>query len=258
MVQQQITLPKTIEVPVRTYTNPDTGAQVTYFGMLHVAQEPFFAEVRDRVTRLEADGAHVYLEGITSPASDTLGADTDELRWGVGVVKRKLETMWREGEALGLVAQRDALPARDGWQVHDVTVLEAVQIYGVEALRNQHQDTQREGLLLDHFDPALTRAMTMQSLALVMKAATDTAIRDILFPEHEATLARVREGKVVAALDRQLAAEPDAHIVVVWGAGHLVSYDEALTERGYKSDDEQWLTAIDVATLPPLIPQQRA
>jgi len=180
------------------YVNPDTGAQVTYFGMLHLAQEPFFTEVRDRVTQLEADGAHVYLEGITSPESDTLGADTDELRWGIGVVKRKLEAMWREGEQLGLVAQRDALPARDGWQVHDVTVLEAVRVYGVESLRGQHQGTQCEGLLLGHFDPALTRAMTMQSLALVMKAATDAAIRDILFPEEEAKLARVREGKVLA------------------------------------------------------------
>jgi len=46
--------------------------------------------------------------------------------------------------------------------------------------------------------------------------------------------------------------------VVVWGAGHLVSYDQALTERGFKSDGEQWITAIDTATLPPLIPQQRA
>lgn len=253
-MQQQVPLPKTIDVPVRTYTNPDTGARVTYFGMLHLAQEPFFAQVRDRVNRLEADGAHVYLEGITSPESDTLGADTDELRWGVGVVKRKLEAMWRAGEGLGLAAQRDALPARDGWQVHDVTVLQAVKVYGIESLRSQHQDTQREGLLLGHLDPALTRAMTMHSLALAMKAATDTAIRDILFPEHEARLARVREGKVLAALDRQLAAEPDAHIAVLWGAAHLISYDQALTERGYKSEDEQWLTAIDVATLPTIEP----
>lgn len=253
-MQQQVPLPKTIDVPVRTYTNPDTGARVAYFGMLHLAQELFFAEVRDRVTRLEADGAHVYLEGITSPESDTLGADTDELRWGVGVVKRKLEAMWRAGEGLGLAAQRDALPARDGWQVHDVTVLEAVQVYGIESLRSQHQDTQREGLLLGHLDPALTRAMTMHSLALAMKAAADAAIRDIVFPEHEARLARVREGKVLAALDRQLAAEPDAHIAVLWGAAHLISYDQALTERGYKCEDEQWLTAIDVATLPTIEP----
>lgn len=257
-MQQQVALPKTIDVPVRTYANPDTAARVTYFGMLHIAQEPFFAEVRDRLAQLEAEGAHIYLEGITSPESDMRDADTDDLRWGIGVVKRKLEAMWREGEALGLATQRDALPARDGWAVHDVTVLEAVKVYGVESLRRQHQDNQRGNLLLGHFDPALIRAMTMQSLTVVMKAATDAAIRDILFPEQEATLAQVREGKVLAALDEQLATEPDAHVVIVWGAGHLVSFDQALTERGYKTDDEQWLIAIDVAALPPLIPEQRA
>lgn len=257
-MQQQVALPKTIDVPVRTYANPDTAARVTYFGMLHIAQEPFFAEVRDRLAQLKAEGAHIYLEGITNPESDMRNADTDDLRWGIGVVKRKLEAMWREGEALGLATQRDALPARDDWHMHDVTVLEAVKVYGVESLRRQHQDNQRGNLLLGHFDPALIRAMTMQSLTVVMKAATDAAIRDILFPEQEATLAQVREGKVLAALDEQLATEPDAHVVIVWGAGHLVSFDQALTERGYKTDDEQWLIAIDVAALPPLIPEQRA
>lgn len=249
---QQVALPKTIDVPVRTYANPDTGVRVTFFGMLHIAQEPFYAEVRDRLAQLQAEGAHVYLEGITSPESDTRDADTDDLRWGIGVVKRKLEAMWREGEPLGLATHRDALPARDGWQVHDVTVLEAVKVYGVESLRRQHQDNQRGNLLLAHFDPALMRAMAMQSLTLVMKAATDAVIRDMLFPEEEAPLARVREGKVLAALDEQLAREPDAHVAVVWGAAHLVSFDQALTERGFKTDDELWLIAIDVATLSPI------
>lgn len=252
MVQQLIDLPETVDAPVRVYAHRGTGATVTCFGMLHVAQESFFAEVLERVGRLHAGGAHVLVEGITSPASDAEGATTAELRWGVGVVKRRLEAMWREGELLGLAAQRDELPVQAGWRVCDVTVLEAVKVYGAEALRRQHREAQQESVVLRGFDPALTRAVLIQSLAMAVAAAGDGTIRDAVLPEREGVLARIREGRVLSALDEQLAVQPDAHVVIVWGAAHLSGFDRGLRERGFTLKDEQHLPAIDAAALPPL------
>jgi hypothetical protein len=255
-MQQQVTLPETITTPVRTYTNPDTGGKVTLFGLVHNAQEPYFAQVRAMTAALQDAGAAVYLELITSPEQQDPAAA--EERWGIGVVKRRLEWMRTEAETLGVASQRDALAPREGWQIHDVTTLEAARIYGPQALRRIEQETGQGALLLRNFAPDLVRATLLGALSTVLKLAADRHTRDTLMPEHELALASVREGKVLAAFDQQRAHDPAIHVVWLWGAGHMLALDDALSERGYKSEDEQWLTAIDVATLPPLIPQQRA
>jgi hypothetical protein len=256
MVQQQVALPETIKAPVRTYVNPDTGSKVTLFGLVHNAQEPYFARVREMAAALQDAGAAVFLELITSP--DEQEPTTEQERWGVGVIKRRLDRLRIEAQALGVANQRDALPRREGWQIHDVTTLEAARIYGAEALHRIEQETQQVALVLGNFAPDMVRATLLNALTVTLKMATDAHTYDTLMPEHERNLSSIREQRVLSAFDQQRAAEPALHLVWLWGAGHMLALDNALTERGYKTEDEQWLTAIDAATLPPLIPEQRA
>jgi hypothetical protein len=117
-MQQQVTLPETITTPVRTYLNPETGGKVTLFGLVHLAQEPYFTQARAMTGALQDAGATIYLELITSPEAQQPA--TDEERWGIGVVKRRLEQVRTQAETLGVVSQRDALPPREGWQIHDL------------------------------------------------------------------------------------------------------------------------------------------
>jgi hypothetical protein len=69
-----------------------------------------------------------------------------------------------------------------------------------------------------------------------------------LLAAAEREMAAAREAIVLAALDKQLGATPGASFALAWGTGHLPSYADALTARGYKEEAEHWITAINTRT----------
>jgi hypothetical protein len=146
---------------------------------------------------------------------------------------------------MGLTLQKEALPCREGWEVHDLDMLGVTQVYGQEELRHMDGERALSEYLFNSLDPALRRALVMQTLTAAVKVVTGEVSVDVILPGVNRQLATQREAVALAALDRQLTDTPEASFALVWGAGHLPSFTDALSERGYKQDDEQWITAID-------------
>jgi hypothetical protein len=237
--------PIVVKVPVRTYLHPDSGSRVTYVSTIHAAQPPFYQALAEIIEGIEQDGGLIYFEEVGHPTSAEMKAAPDLLRWGAEVVQERVNSSYRECLDVGLVLQRDVLPCREGWQVHDVTTLGAARIYGNGEMHRQHAENKQEDVIGSTFTLSLRRAIVLQSLAACVNLITGDTSLDAVFPGAELKLAGVREGIVLAALDKQLAATPDASIALVWGAAHLPSYAKQLAKRGFKQDDERWVTAID-------------
>lgn len=247
-------LPATIQMPVRRFTNPDTGSQITYIGMLHAAQPAYYAQVATLLADLETQGATIHYERVHQPTDAELAHASDQQREDATQLKERLDADYDRMSSIGLALQRDEFVLRESWENHDISLLGAARFYGPEVLRQQREaEKQAAGLVYDGLTKPVLRAFLLQSLAACVKVAIGAADFEIIFPHVERQLATLRETIALCAVDAHLAAAPGADLALVWGAAHLPHFTESLALRGFKEDGETtWITAIDPAALPPL------
>lgn len=237
--------PTEIKVPIRTYLHPDTGSRITYVSTIHAAQPAHYTALAKIIEAVETKGGTIYYERVTHPGPEELAAAPEHLRWGAEAIKKKLDFGTKYAADAGLVLQKHELPQREGWQNHDLTTLQAAEIYGDEELRRQDDQRQQTEYFLSNMTADLRSAMMLQTLAASVKFITGEASIEEVLPKAEREMAAAREAIVLTALDQQLTDTPGHSFALVWGAGHLPSYADALTERGYKEEGEHWITAID-------------
>jgi hypothetical protein len=248
----QVEPPAVIATPVRTFTHPDTGGRITYLGTVHAALPDYFVQLGDLLADLDAQGAVIHYEQVHAPTEDELAAASEEIRQGADDLKARFERMDARLVSVGMSLQREALVMREAWQNHDVSRIAAAHFYGGQVLYQQRQTDKEQEFMISHLSPTVLRSLMLQSLAAASKVVTGEVDIESIFPGVERQVATWRETVALAAVDVRRALEPEAHIVLLWGAGHLPGFTRALTTRGFKEDGQRWINAIDPAALPPL------
>ncbi|WP_326853180.1 hypothetical protein [Actinocrinis sp.] len=233
-----------IKAPIRVLLNPDTSSRITLIGTVHAAQPGYYQALGEIIDGIADQGGRIYAEQVTAPTPEQLASAPETLRFGADVIARMLADGQQQAKDIGLTLQKEALPVRDGWEVHDLDMLAVAAAYGEDELRRMDGELKQAQYMFNNFTPDLQRALLFQAVSTELDVATGVASAELLFPGINLQVATQREQAALTALDTRLSYTPDAHVALLWGAGHVPAFTKALAERGYKRDDEQWITAI--------------
>lgn len=242
--------PTEVKAPIRQLKHPNTGSRITLIGTVHAAHISFFAHITQLIEDIENQGGRIFYETAPRPDAKRLAAAPRALRRGVEAIAKTLDEDRQFMKTLGLVLQIEALPVRDGWETHGLDMLAVAEIYGKKELQRLDQQRAQSHDMIAALNPDQQRALIAHTVNAHLKVVTGETPIEQLLPPIQREIATRREAVVLLALGRQLAQTPDAHIALVWGAGHLPAYTQALTERGYHQHHEEWITAIPAPHTP--------
>lgn len=241
-----------IKVPVRDFVHPGTGGRVTVHGMLHAAQESFFAELKQTLHAAHEQGAHIHLEGVRRPGPDELDGLPEAPREYAKTLMRVLDADNDRFKAAGLVLQREHLAPEPGWQRHDIAIVRAVDVYGSAVMQQFATELKSLEAMSEGYSPDVMRAMLLQSLAIHIAVAAGEKDIEVVFGGVDRYMCALRESIALGAVDVEFAKDPAAQVNLVWGAAHLKGFTAGLVERGFEEKETRWVTAIDPETLPAL------
>ncbi len=238
------------KTPIYTLLNPESGSRVTLVSNIHIGRPDYFRQLQRILLDLDAGGVSIHFERIGKPTEAQLAATSEALR-------RLHADYWPavdEGRGayspIGIVDKGAIFKTEpDNWHAHDITslqVLEFIGLAGARAWIESHRATRQ----LRRSGPDVVRA----TLRGVFDDGTVPKIRAGLHrsewgEDGMVKLALYREAVAMSAVDLHLARNPGSDLALFWGVGHMPGFRTAFAERGYKDEDEQWISVIDPATL---------
>jgi hypothetical protein len=237
-----------LQTPVVRFAYPKTGRTVTVAGVVHIARASYYRQLGIMLTKLEADGALVFYEGIGRAAETEWSAAGHAERdtWNTAQTGSR-ELTQAACRYLGWVRQGEALAYSASWRNVDMSELEFVQRKGAQdmldmqegfedMLGNRARD-QRDALM------GVTMGMLLRLYSLdryqMLSRWAATA-----YPGFSQLVVDERNDRALACLP------PDRDSVLIWGYGHLPGLAAGLQRAGYRRQASAWLNAGEIPPLP--------
>lgn len=257
----QRTHARTLQTAVNTYRHPD-GRTITIVGIEHIAEADYYLRMRKLVDELEAEGAQIRLEH-TNPRHAADAARTEAERSAVEGFRADARQRFSAYHAVGLpwIDQAESAMGEPGpnWVHSDVDVIDFIRLVGphVMASRPQSAGSHRLAQQVERIKAAGRPLARRAALLLIRSNLVDGMIkRGIYVRRHEIPegwwLHRiVNTWRECEEMRKVLARDGDT--VLIWGAVHMLGFNEILTRNDFELVDTEWLTAIDArnkGTLP--------
>lgn len=235
----------TIQTPIYTLLNPDTGSRATLIGTVHVGLPAYYQAHTDLLDTLHEQGAAVHYEKALPP-TDTELADADpELKELFEVLSTAMDDQRAPSvNAFGLVASRDIWSPHDGWERHDITMLDSLTFMGPQHAREKAKRARTTRQVVRLLPKLIRRRFLLMGLKVPMDKLRAGMDRATFLPGRDLDLCEHREALAIQAVDEYLNSHPGGGIALLWGAVHLPGFRALFVERGYKDESEEWITAI--------------
>jgi hypothetical protein len=239
--------------PIYTLVNVGSGSRVTLVSNVHVGKPGYFRQLKSMLLDLEHGGATIQVERILPPTGEQLAAACDPLRRLHELYLPAAQARRGSYASIGVVDKRAVFePEPTSWQVHDITSLELLEFLGLTHARTRVDQLRALSQLRrggpDVVRAALRRETTGDSIPGKVRAGLH---RTLWGDDRMLRLALYREAVAIGAVDLHLARNPGTDLALCWGVAHMPGFRAAFEARGYKLESEQWITAIDAATLGP-------
>jgi hypothetical protein len=250
-----------LATPVIWYRHALTRRTLVVILNSHIGDREYWDTMRRRIGQMEERGAEICVEGV-HPADEAVWAEaTDDERAARKFLAYQYDSAQAdEARHLGWIHQGDeraGLCPRSTWRNVDLTDLEVIRLAGVGAFSSVSQAGDEQlaklGKHADAYNAAYA-ALYWRRLAQpggrVNGWVNDRVTRLLarFIPEGSAAVSDVlvpqRSKLAVAGVSQ------DRDTVLIYGAGHAASIDEALDITGWvRTGKLRWLV---VGTLPPL------
>jgi hypothetical protein len=240
-----------LATPVHWYRHSDTGRVLVLILNTHMGSAGYWTTMLKRISEMEERGAQICFEAVRpAPEAAWAGASDDERAAQKVLAFLFWDLQTATARCLGWVHQGDrvdGLRLRSTWRNLDLTDLEVIRLTGPAAILAMglgvEQELAKLGRHRDAYNAAisplawrrLARPQSWLSRAAARFAPVANAeVNEVLLPQ--------RSKLAVADIDQ------DRDTVLIYGANHADSIDDALTAAGWmRTGDTRWLV---VGTLP--------
>ena len=246
-----------LDIAVTTYVHPGTKRRVDLFGVVHVADAPYYEAVERELATYDV----VLFEGVKPEGLDirTWQEGFEQAEGEVSSLQSKL-ARW-----FGFLYQLDAIDYTAANFVHADMTAEAFRAGGGDALMGSAETKDGAGGLttdvggtlaaVEKFGdavlnkPSVFRSMGRKMFAETMGTADIGEALDMMPGLGELILEK-RNDVVMEKLEQTLAGEA-ASVAIFYGAAHMPDLEERLLQKlGFERTDAHWLRAW--ALRPPL------
>lgn len=246
---------------MREYHHPERLGKVMLVGAYHYGDRAYYDEIQRTIDEREAAGAKVHYERVRPATPEELAAATEREKIAHGMHRRSIAPAQRMLQ-IGLLFQGEAIEYRPTWENHDIDALTAVRSFGVETVISRFiakEDDDRQTAKSELTIPQL-RSGILAELAAYRKLAQlpeeeEIARRETSFGAgtQYRTMVTLREEVAMRAADEHFAEQPDADLVMLWGAGHMPTLQRSLRGRGFALADERH---IPIVSTPAFLPAE--
>lgn len=238
-----------LQTAVNTYRNA-TGRTITVVGIEHIGEPDYYITLRKLVDEFELQGAQVRVE-LMHVGEGLVAARTDDERAALQAYLDDGTERFSTYKALGLPwidqaesAMGDTSPT---WVHSDVNAIDVIRLVGPQEMLSRPQSagatqaTRRiEDMKAKNQRLALRAARTVSATRMINRGKY---VRRQEIPGGW-WLQRVMNSWRECEEMRKVLAE-DTDVVLVWGAVHMLGFNEVLTRNAFDLLDTEWFTAID-------------
>lgn len=234
-----------ITTPIHTFIHPEFESQVNVIGMMHVAQPNYYRIIQAIVDHRDNAGAIVHYEGIKSMSADDLASAPRSVVIKAEYSRDIFQQVYSWFDEVGLVRQKNALNYHKHWENHDMTESELLDRLNGFALRRQRTLTNFLGKMHRKAEYEARQEFILSILKKTMDSdRTNNWMAKLLLGVQNEIIIDDRNAIALSAFDEQQQADPEADVVLLWGAGHLPGLGVGLQKRGFVKVDVQKVTAI--------------
>lgn len=214
-----------VQCRIVTLRNPQTGSTVTLAGVRHAAEQRFFDEVKERLLKIERDGALIYFEG-----------------------ERSITHQPQPQDRTRLVHQSVGLPEPATWRSNDIS-LEMYEVLSPPFFTDGK--LQKDSLVyiddVDDVDVSEEERCEMRYWPekIIWWITPFLVWRESMLSSQEYFVkVLVRNRYAIGVIEQDLAKNDKQDFGLLWGGLHVPGMVKLLRRIGYKIHKSEWLTVI--------------